>query len=140
MFRKLKGISDALQSLVAALWSIAEGLQGVLAAWEAEGGLRERVDQLEMSRARWEAEIEGEMVKVESRFKAARASEERTRHLMRSNEDHEGDEEGEGALEAYFEAVAANHAQGGAPKGVQPVHQAVAPRGKDLARRFKFGG
>ena len=96
----------------------------------------ERLDELERSRALWEAEMEAGFLKADSKYKAAAAAEARTRKQLDKLDlfDSEG-EEGQEALQPH-------NAPGGEAEGVFPVHVDVAPdyrpSAKEYALRHKF--
>jgi len=120
MFRNLRHISDALQGILAALIGMSNRLAEVPPA--PDDGLRERVEDLELSRAVWEAEIEGLTLKAENHMKSARAAEERTRTMKRSYEDPEGNEEIDDRLEELAEQFRLQGADGaGITQGQLPT-------------------
>jgi len=112
-----------------------------------ETRFRERLEELELSRATWEAEIEAAMVKVESRYKAASSSEQRERSLRRKNA---GSDDGDFASEE--DILASYRSLGWVPQAdgdrgepdemsALPADMAnarQAPKSKALAA--KFGG
>lgn len=142
-------IRSHVSSFVQALGGVAVGLDriaGLLAALvEREGSadLADRVDALERSRALWEAEIEGEAQRAESKFRLARAAEERTRAMARSVTE-EGDDEGlDDIPEQYRRLLSERDGEGGSEEGLQPVREVVGPsrqERKNALRRYKFGG
>jgi len=77
----------SVRDLLGALGNIGEALHRIAAAQaeDTTDGLRERIDELERSRAIWEAEIEGLLMKAKSKHNEARSAEERTRHLAKKN-------------------------------------------------------
>lgn len=138
MFRRIREVVRALQGTLS---RIADALQAISVSiderevagpYEGDQELRTRLDALERSRATWEAEAEGLIIKAESRFKAARAAEERARHLLKDR-DAEEDEDGWAEDE---------DAPRGRAEGVPAMHQALevdaaqaAPNGRPLSKR-----
>jgi len=148
MFRELRRLPGIIESLVEAILTVAALLSRHLQELSEETRFRERLEELEMSRARWEAEIEAALVKVESRYKAASSSEARERALRRSNA---GSDSGnlaseEDLLAAYRELGWVPQADGdrGEEDGVLALSEGVASPGevspgKMIALKAKFG-
>lgn len=122
---------------------------------EESGGaprLEGRLEELERTRAKWEAELEGLMLKAEGKFNAARAAEERTRAKeKRAEELHEavhGDpEELEDLPPEYRELLRRLDGEGGEGEGVQPMpagldgrSEGPRPHPRDRAKMIKWGG
>lgn len=128
-FRDLLG---TLQALVQVLAVIAERLTA-----STDESLAARVQELEASRALWEGEMQAAAVKIESRFNAARAAEERTRAKRRKGEDEEADLGHE--AEAAAQQLAAAYAQGGAGSQVLSMHPSVAGDARAQIRARKWG-
>ncbi len=127
---EIRSIPEAIRSLTAAVRDLAM-------LTRANGPAEERLQELERSRAMWEAEIEGQMSKADSRYKAAAGSEARARTMERNAEKladpfaEEGDDVEEGIPPVYA----------GVRNGetLQPVHEdlgLLSP--KQLALRMKF--
>lgn len=126
-------VAAAVSRSVSALTEASRGNQEILDQLVAQfsvaptvdlSGVHERLDALDLSRAKWEAEVEAMMTKAESRFSAARAAEERNRRGRRQAEDDDDDAEGEldfDALPAHYQAALQGHARAGDEEGVQPV-------------------
>lgn len=133
--RLLRDLLGALQELVQALRTVAERLQV-----DQLEQLEPRVQALETSRALFEGEVAGALLKVESRFNAARAAEERVRVKTRKR----GDEDEEADLGVDAEAAASElaraYAQRGAGAQLQSVPQAVAPDARASIRARKWRG
>lgn len=150
MIAWFKALLEALQSLNHGLFRVCGMLEEVSQRIPTDDALQERVEALERSRATWEAEVEGQLMKAESKFKVARASEERARGMMKRAE--EAEEAGEGDEEIleevpdwYIDLVREGHAGGGEAGGVQPVREDVEGNsgrpaaGKDQAKALKWG-
>jgi hypothetical protein len=132
------------RSVLATLVAIAEGIESLTQAVQtALGGmsdvtaLGDRLASLEASQRRIEAEAEALVIKAESKFKAARAAEERTRHAQarsRVDEELEEDEEPGGVHPAY--------AGRGEAGGMPPMSNHVGAgslSGKEIQRARKRG-
>lgn len=135
MLRFLRQLPAALQELAAVLNRLLHALSALLDRWEEGEGVEARVRALELSRATWEAEIEALGTKVESRFKAARAAEERARSHAEKAEAvaAEGDPEGEDPFEEWLKFIQEGNAQGGAPDGVRPLRGVLEGAGPDTS-------
>lgn len=126
-----------LQALVRALELIAQGVQG--------GGsdeLNRRVQALEVSRAIFEGEVQGALLKVDARANAARATEERIRAKSRTRARGYDDEEadfGPDAETAAGEALRA-HAQRSTVAQLPAVPESVAPDQRAAIRARKWRG
>lgn len=155
ILRFFRVATEAIQRLVETHEMIAEASVQVAGREQADGHLDDaladldrRLDSIERNRAIWEGEMEAAMVKVDSKFRAARAAEERERHLRKSNEEtDESDDEGmEGLPDEYIRAIQGLHADAGEGEGVPALYQDVgaagangALSGRELARRKKWG-
>jgi len=148
MFRELRRLPDLIEHLAVSIGDVAGLLQRHLNELSEETRFRDRLEELEMSRARWEAEIEAALVKVESRYKAASSSEARERALRRSNAGSDGSNfaSEEDIVEAYraLGFVPQGDGEGGQEDGVLALREDVADPGevspgKILALKAKFG-
>jgi len=103
--------------------------------------LQERIEDLELSRAKWEAELEGLVLKAESTLKASNNSEARTRTMKKSYAhliDH-GESFGSSEVETELERQLQDRDAEVVPEeGMQRLHLDVAPGGKVLATQWKF--
>ncbi len=107
------------RNLLAALRGGVIALQGI-ADWCAKNSndaTSTRLDGLERSRAIWEGEMEGQLVKLTAKFNAARSSEERTKKLVAELPEVDDDESPSGPeippelAEAYRTHVASLQGQ-----------------------------
>lgn len=133
IFRDFRALVAALQDLVAVLE------HGVEAQREL-GPALDRLDALELSRHHFEAEIEGRLLQADGKLKAAKNAEARERQLKRSYENHLLDPinaDGEEGTEPP--AVLPVDAQAGEAERLHSLRLDVAPTGKALAVRAKFG-
>jgi len=138
MFRAL---SATIQRLSDELNCVGNVLSDMRAAQQELGPARERLEALELSRARFEAEMNGLLLQAEGKFKAANNAEARERQLKKSYE-RETDplatesperEETHGAL------VLSDDAEARERDRLQAMRLVVEPTNKTLAQRAKFG-
>lgn len=146
MIAAFRQLPEALRAIAEHLHVLCKLVEAYLQEIQEHGGVEDRVDALERTLGKWEGEMEAQLTRAESRFAAARASEERTRHLAKSigGDDDEalaGDEEGEDGLEEYVRLLQESDATGGEEEGVQPVRGRVASPSEVKAelRRMKLG-
>jgi len=132
ILRQFRALVEAIEALAG---SIVE-----LAKCQREAGPPiERLERLELSRAQFEAEMQGMLLKADGKLKAAANAEARERQLKKSYERDvldPLDPDSEGATEGPVLPV---HAQAGEAQGVPPVHLALARNDKTAAVRAKFG-
>jgi len=129
IFRDFRRIADALERL-------ATSHSAALQAVKDHGPATDRLDALELDRHRFEAEMEGLLLKSEGKLKAANNSEARERH---QREKHERDfdpfpedrEEGPERLSELY-------ADGSEEEELQPVHLGMEKNSKAYALRAKF--
>ena len=129
MFRTLRRGVGALEAL-------NKTLGDLLVAQAESGPALERLELLELSRAQWEAEMEGLYLKAEGKAKAASAAEARER-TMRKSYEHLIDpfaDDSEEVPPALLERYDPPSEEG----GLQPVHVGVAEDYKATALRAKF--
>jgi len=130
-------VLEDFRRAVDALERIAAGLNGAVRAMHDTEPSTERLDELERSRALWEANVEGLLQKAEGKLKAQNNSEARERQMKKSYEDD---------LDPFppdSEEIQETFPQGDAPPGfeeeVQPLRlgmETVSPR--QLALRHKY--
>ncbi len=143
MFR---GIRSYARALLEALQELALAVKVIAQAQDIreDATIGRRVDDLERSRALWEAEVEGLLAKATQERQNARNAEERARTKERNARALAGDEGGEeGIPEEYLQILQSGHAPRGPEEGVPPVRQGVArtrDEKKAAVKRFKFGG
>jgi len=135
VLRDFSRLAEGVQSLAASLRDLAKSRR-------EEGPASDRLDALELSRARFEAEMESYLLRAEGKLKAASNAEQRERHLKRTNEkllDPFG-ADSEEELEEERTDVQVGDAPGSETEGVPPVRlELEAVDGKALATRVKFG-
>ncbi len=127
---EIRSLPGVLRDLTAAVRDVAE-------LTRENGPAVERLEALERSRATWEAEAEGAFLKADSRYKAAAASEARSRAMEKNAEklaDPFAEESGE-----IEEGIPPQYAGVRNGEAVLPVHQDVGLLSpKQLALRMKF--
>jgi len=140
MFDSLSRIADTLGLLLECAQEMPQP-NGLVQpdAFDASA-LIERLDQIELGRAKWEAECEVTLMKADAAFKNARNAEERTRSMTaRADEDSEDDQESLELLAAAEAWYAQNHAEGGEENGLPEVRDSVEVQpGKLRALRAKW--
>lgn len=132
IFRGFRRLVEAIEALVNCLRDLAS-------IQREAGPALERLDTLELSRHRFEAQVEGILLKAEGKLKAASNAEARERQLKRSYESHlldpivsdsqEGTEEGR---------VLPVDVAGSQEEGMQPLRVGLAPNSKAHAVRAKW--
>jgi len=136
--KAIRDLSERVTESTAVLVEVV-GVQVPGAASEELESLRTRLDDLERSRALFEADMEGLLQKVEGERRQARSAEERARGLL-AKVDAAGsaDESEEGLPPEYVELLRNGDDTGGREIEVPPMRQAVGG-GKSAALNRKFG-
>ena len=111
--------------LVAGLDHLTHELNQLVVAHRELGPAVERVEALELSRVRWEAECEGMLLKADGKHNAAKAAEMRERQLKRSYETRDPFENGDGGEPTQEERARLLDERGVAKAFQEPV--VVAP-------------
>jgi len=108
--------------------------------------LEQRLDEFELSRAKWQAEMEAALMKADGRYKAAMAAESRARTL-RAHDEKIADEITPVGPEAFDPSgpdgfydgyIPAGDAAGGPADGVHGVPVGMEANSKAAAMRGKF--
>jgi len=134
VLREIRDLSGALQRLSVATQALvrAQNEHGPATDVLIQVGLR--LDELERSRSIWEADVEAEFTRAESKYKAAAAAAERARKANETRSDHFDIDSEE--LET---PVPADDAPPFPAEGVQPLHLDLAPVDrKTNALRYKY--
>jgi len=129
VLRDFRRIADALERLA------ATQTRAVTVAEEAHPS-EERLDDLELGRSRFEAEMEGLLMKAEGKLKAASNAEARERHQRKQYEtdlDPFPDDR-----EEVEPLDPPSYAQAGEEEEMQPVHMGLEKNSKAYALRAKF--
>jgi len=122
--------------LVDSLESIQASIERVIEQRRAGGDTIERLENLELSRHQFEAEVEGILLKADGKLQAANNSEARTRTMKKSYErftdplDPEHDE--------VEEAIQAGYVPRSQEQEVQPMPMDLEQQRKTLALMAKF--
>lgn len=143
ILRHLHGAKDdqgSLRPLIEQLDDLSGTLRVLVTTQQALGPAHERLEQLELSRVRWEAQCEGLLLKAEGKHNAAKAAEMRERQLKKSYAKQLVDPFPEEGEEAEGSAVLALDAPAGEAEGVRPVYMGLATNNKKaLAQAAKWG-
>jgi len=127
---------STIKALVGELHGINLRLKDLIELERRNAPNDERIDELERSRAMWEAEVEGILLKADGHQKAARSAEARTRTMKRHYEDQlDPFDPDSPQIEA---PVPERHAEAERTEGVHVLSVGVAPDHKTLALRAKF--
>jgi len=140
MFKHIRQLLGAQQDVHQRIAALLEKIDQKLEARSDERSA-ERLDELERTRALWEAEVEGQLAKAGSAFRNARSAEERTRSMV-DNVPSEGDASSDDAIEAHIRSLRDLDANGGEEEGLQPVRKSVGSHRaskRQNATRLKFG-
>jgi len=129
VLHEIRRLPDALHRLTSTIQALAD-LQRETGPGEA------RLEELERSRAMWEAEIGALIVKAESSFKAARNAEERARGMAKAYEKLDPFREEVEEVETLLRQPDAPRSE---EEGLLPVHLDLAPNNKAYALRSKWG-
>jgi len=133
---EIRRLPDVIQNLTAAVMRVVAKLDLLISLQEEQGTSEERLEELEVGRARWEAEMEAMLLKSDSTLKSASNAESRSRTMLRHAEKLSDTLDLEG--EDVEETVSPVHAPRGEEEGLQPVHLDVALSPKEIALRHKF--
>jgi len=141
MFMTFRRRLAAAQGTEKALRDIADILHEVSGRVADRRELVDRIEELELSRAKWEAELEALVLKADSTLKSANNAEARTRTMKKSYESFA--DEGLGDRETEIAQEVLQHIPDGnaAPRGAEPMpalHLDVAQNAKAGALRMKF--
>ena len=131
----IRPLSDATRELTRVV--------GQLASYQEQlGPAVERLELLELSRVRFEAECEGMLLKADGKLKAASSAEARERQLSKRHEKRFVDPfpaDGDGQPPQEGDALYPDHAPASEAEGLLPVRMGVAETPKALALRAKWG-
>jgi len=139
MFKQLRVLSGTVEGLAATMKHISEVLPKLLESWDRVGPLQERLTELERVRHQWEADMDAQMTRADSRFKAARSAEERTRIMADNAQAPDDGAEGEEDLRAQYLELLRRNGEAGGDEAVHQVSDRVAIDPKTRALQAKFG-
>ncbi len=133
---EIRRLPAEIEGLSSALIVIAGRLATLIDLQRQNGPADERLEELERTRAKWEAEIEALVLKADSRYKAASNAEARSRVQLRNAEKLTDpfDDEGE-AVEA---TVPRGHDPRVEAEEMLPLPLGVARNNKAHAQRAKW--
>lgn len=118
-----------------ALEKLSTGLEEAIVLLAERVPAMERLEELELSRARFEAEIEGVLAKANGKLKAAANAEARERTMRKTYAEPDPFAE---ESEALGPALSLGDAARGPAEEVYPVPVGVAPSNKAIALRAKW--
>jgi len=130
-----------IRALPAALERVAGALEALLERQIESGPAEARLEELERSRARWEAEIEALLLRADSTLKAANNAESRSRTMKRNYEKLFGELDPDRVEELEIEArreLQDRDVEAVADQGVLELPVGVAADHKAWATRLKF--
>jgi len=128
------------RALVAAVRELVSVLEQAVQAHREIGPAVDRIGSLELSRHKFEAMMEGMLLKADGKLKAASNAEARERQLKRSYEKQLLDRfDSDGEQGAEEPAVLGYDAAAGEGERVPALRLDVAPNNKAAAVRAKFG-
>ena len=139
MFRLIRDLSEAVQSLASSARHLTDLLPQMIQAYAVTEPLEERLAELERGRQLWEARVEAELLRADSKFKAARSSEERTRTMAAHAEALSSSDDGEEGIPPEYRELLRLNGEASEEVAVQPVSASVAPTPKARALQAKFG-
>lgn len=141
MFRTFSRLVVALQRIAGYLEGISCSLDAIVQLQKEMGPARDRLAELELSRARFEAEMGALVLTAEGKFKAARNAEARERQLKKSYERLVDDFDPDGTeVEASRGSPDIDYdAQPSEEERLQSLRLDVAPNNKAPAIAAKWG-
>ncbi len=131
----------AIRALPEAIGALTGAIHELVQAQSEAGPAADRLEELELSRAKWEAEVEALVLKADSSYKAAANAENRARTMVRSyektlplgfDEDSDPEETRDGKTDPGHNAAR------GEEEGVLPMRVGVETA-KSAAVRAKWG-
>jgi len=140
MFGESRATREAAQSIVEALSRVNATLAKALAAVGDDPRLQSRIEELELGRAKWEAEVEGTLLKAQGQLKASSAAESRARTMERHAETRtpEDDYPSEEGIPPEGYDVGPGDDSFGEEEGLHPLRLDVETSPKNRALRAKF--
>jgi len=142
MFRSSRKLLEALYGINTTLEALAVAVHEARGVQPLEGPLIDRLEALELSRAVWEAEMDGIFLKSQNQYKAAAASEARARTKAKNDEDlfEEGPPERTAPVEAPPQSgVPERDASNGLEEGLHVLRMGMDDDTKEAAQIMKWG-
>jgi len=136
MFSPFRRVTEAIGDLAGVIRTTASMMAEIAERRDELAPFEGRLEELERSRAKWEAEIDAYLLKADSTLRSANNAESRARTMRKhdqSNADPFGDDREE--VEA---PVPEGYAPIGPEEELQPVHVGVEASPKEQRLRAKF--
>ncbi len=131
------GVLREIRELPGVIRRLTAAIQDVATLQREAGPGEHRLEELELSRAKWEAEMEALLIKADSTYKSAANAESRARTMVKAYE-KELDPFPENSEEIEEADVLPGHARAGEVEEVQPLHLGLAANNKAHALRAKW--
>lgn len=142
MIWRSRAIAEALHGIRSQLVALTKAIQLVATQEAPDEGATDRIEALELSRAVWEAEMEGLVLKAKNQYKASAASESRARTQRRHDEDifDDGPPEGPAPVEEpEVTWVPPGNDLTSEGELLQTMRESVVEDGKGSAEAMKWG-
>jgi len=142
MFKNIKRLSESVQDLTEGVTQLIVMLSELPQNSTTDDGALARIDALEVRQSVWEAEMDAQLIKADSKYKSARNAEERSRTMAKQNEEiGEGSEDGMAEIQEALQQIHLQnqHAEGSQENGLQHVRPDLGIHPKATALRAKFG-
>jgi len=137
VFSEFRRLPAVIVELSNAVLEVGRSLESAIEILRETGPVDDRLEELERTRAHWEAQMEALVLKADSTLKASSNAESRSRTMLRHAEKLSDPLGLEGEDER--EAVPAGDVPRGEEEEVQPVPLGLAISPKEYALRAKFG-
>jgi len=141
MFGLSRATQEALDKIATSVLALTAELKDGRGGRDYSEELAERVEGLELSRSRWEGEVEGLVLKAKGQYQAASAAESRARTKAKNEqpisveEPPRSEDEIEEQWARYFSQ---RNGEAGEEERVHQVPVGLETRGKAIALRSKF--
>ena len=137
VLREIRALPEGIRGLVIAVARLATKLEEAADLARQAGPLEARIEDLERTRAMWEATIEAELQKADSTYKSAANAENRARTMERHAEKLTDPFTEDG--QPLEDGIPPEHVSEFGEEGLQPLPVALeAVSKKELAKRMKF--
>ena len=141
MFGRSRAIVESFQSLARTADRLLELMAGERLSRVDLDSLRVRLDDFELSRSKWEAEVEAELLKAKAKYQAASNAESRARTQKAFYERVSDEDDGPGEEAGYppENFVPLGDVDGSEEEGVRQLHLGMEEgNSKAKALRHKF--
>jgi len=142
MFKNIKRLSESVQDLTEGVTQLILMLSELPQNAPTDTDSMARLDALEVRQSVWEAEMDAQLIKADSKYKSARNAEERSRTMAKRDEETgEGSEDGVAEIQEALQQLQLqnSHVEGSQENGVQHVRPNLGVHPKATALRAKFG-